>query len=70
MKLIMFDLKYQSREDKIINAFKYKAFVDKYCICLQETMRVLNTYHTTPVKYTPDVKMIFKKLEYENLTKI
>lgn len=33
-------------------------------------MRVLNTYHTTPVKYTPDVKMIFKKLEYENLSKI
>jgi hypothetical protein len=33
-------------------------------------MKVLNTYHLTPVKYTPDVKMIFKKLEYEELTKI
>jgi hypothetical protein len=66
----MFDLKYQTREEKIINAFKYRAFVDKYCICLQEAMKILNTFHTFPVKYTPDVKMIFKKLEYENLSKI
>ena len=70
MKLMMFDLKYQTKEDKIINGFKYKAFVDKYCCCLQEAMKVLSTYHNTPIKHTPDVRMIFKKIEYEHLTKI
>jgi hypothetical protein len=33
-------------------------------------MKILSEYHSKPIKYTPDVRMIFKKLDYENLTKI
>jgi hypothetical protein len=33
-------------------------------------MKILSEYNSKPIKYTPDVRMIFKKLDYENLTKI
>jgi hypothetical protein len=70
MKMVMYDLKYDTKEERIINGFKYKAYVDKYSQCLQDAMKILSEHHEKPVKYTPDVRMIFKKLEYENLTKI
>jgi hypothetical protein len=35
MKMVMYDLKYETREERIINGFKYKAYVDKYSKCLQ-----------------------------------
>lgn len=31
MKLVMYDLKYETKEEKIINGFKFKAYVDRYC---------------------------------------
>ena len=33
-------------------------------------MKTLSEHHEKPIKFTPDVRMIFKKLDYENLTKI
>lgn len=31
MKMVMYDLKYETKEERIINGFKFKAYVDRYC---------------------------------------
>ena len=73
MKLVLHDLKYNTPEDKFVNSFKHKAIVDRYCVCLDKVLEILMNHHPNdaePIKYKINPKNIFKKLAYENLTKI
>jgi len=45
MKMVMYDPKYETKQERIINRFKYKADVGKYSQCLQDAMKILSEYH-------------------------
>ena len=73
MKLVLFDLKYSTAEEKFINDFKHKAIVDRYCTCLDKVIDILMNHFpvdSEPIKYKINPRNIFKKLAYEKLTKI
>lgn len=44
--------------------------MDRYCVCLQKVLDILSTHHNRPVKFNIKPRDIFKKLAYDNLTKI
>lgn len=64
-RLFLFESKYRTADERLIYDFKYRAYIDRFCVCLQELVRVLNEYHDQPLKYSPDVRNIFYKLNYE-----
>lgn len=70
MKLSLYELKYTTPEEQFVNKFKYDAIVDRYCVCLQKVIEILNTHHNRPVKFPIKPRDIFKKIAYTNLTKI
>lgn len=45
MKLVLFDLKYNTPEERFINDFKHKAIVDRYCNCLDKVIDILMNHH-------------------------
>ena len=70
MKLVLFELKYSTPDQQIVNEFKKKAIVDRYCDCLSVVLDLLMTQHSKPILYKIRPPNVFKKLAYTNLTKI
>ena len=43
MKLVLFELKYSTPDQQIVNEFKKKAIVERYCECLSVILNLLMT---------------------------
>ncbi len=73
MRLSLFEQAYPDAKAREIVNFKYDALKERFCIDLQTVFHVLNVIEKDPEKQiitNPDVRNIFKKLEYENWEKI
>lgn len=70
MKLVLYELKYGTEDEKFVNDFKRRAIVDRYCECLEIVLNILMTYHSKPIRQKIRPSNIFKKLDYSNHSKI
>ena len=68
-RLLSFEITYPSLEDKAKVVFKETILLKQFCADLQRCLKVLFDDKNQPIKVTPDVTRIVKKLAYHEWTK-
>lgn len=65
-RLLNFEIWYKTPEDRKKVVFKETIILKQFCADLQRCLKTLYEDKNQPIKVTPDVTKIFKKLNYEN----
>jgi hypothetical protein len=68
-RLMSFEITYPTEELKEKVIFKETVLLKQFCADLQRSLKVLSEDKSQPIKVTPDVTKIIKKLNYKDWSK-